>query len=81
MRFRTLASYRESCKDRLDCTDAQADLGLHWAHMQSCRKCSALDHISFCLPHTEAVTSVHYFFIDMQLYLHTIFLDGYIKQS
>ena len=38
-RFRSLATDSEPCDDWSDCVDAQADLTLRWAHMQSCRKC------------------------------------------
>ena len=35
-----ILGYSQSAPQRLwsDCADVQADLSLHWAHMQSCRK-------------------------------------------
>ena len=53
-----ILDYAQSARRRLwsDCADAQADLSLRWAYMQSCRKCCASAHITInsifsCMPY------------------------------
>ena len=50
----SLSTWRRFCYTQcyirshwVDCAGAQADLSLHWAHVQSCGKCCALAHFIF----------------------------------
>ena len=46
------------------CADAQADLSLHWVHMQSGRKYCALAHIRHNV--TKEITDIYHIQVDTQ---------------
>ena len=62
VRLKTLGvlGYPQSALQRLrsDCADAQSDVSLRWAHMQSCRKCCEPAQLSFnwfnCPKHSDS---------------------------